>query len=56
MLKQNPIGRMGDPEHDIGGVALFLATEDSDYVTGMTMLADGGSHINGVLWDPPMPD
>jgi len=56
MLKQNPIGRMGDPEHDIGGVALFLATEDSDYITGMTMLADGGSHINGVLWDPPMPD
>jgi len=56
MLRQNPIGRMGDPEHDIGGVALFLATEDSDYITGMTMLADGGSHINGVLWDPPMPD
>jgi len=56
MLKQNPLGRMGDPEHDIGGVALFLATEDSDYITGMTMFADGGSHINGVQWDPPMPD
>jgi len=56
MLKQNPIGRMGDPEHDIGGVALFLASEDSDYITGMTMFADGGSHINGVQWDPPMPD
>lgn len=56
MLKQNPMGRMGDPEHDIGGVALFLATEDSDYVTGNTLLVDGGSHINGVQWDPPMPD
>jgi NAD(P)-dependent dehydrogenase (short-subunit alcohol dehydrogenase family) len=56
MLKENPIGRMGDPEHDIGGVALFLASEDSDYITGMTMFADGGSHINGVQWDPPMPD
>jgi NAD(P)-dependent dehydrogenase (short-subunit alcohol dehydrogenase family) len=56
MLKQNPIGRMGDPEHDIGGVALFLASEDSDYVTGNTIFADGGSHINGVQWDPPMPD
>jgi NAD(P)-dependent dehydrogenase (short-subunit alcohol dehydrogenase family) len=56
MLKQNPIGRMGDSEHDIGGVALFLASEDSDYITGMTMFADGGSHINGVQWDPPMPD
>ncbi len=56
MLKQNPLGRMGDPEHDIGGVALFLATDDSDYVTGNTIFADGGSHINGVQWDPPMPD
>jgi NAD(P)-dependent dehydrogenase (short-subunit alcohol dehydrogenase family) len=56
MLKQNPLGRMGDPEHDIGGVALFLASDDSDYVTGNTIFADGGSHINGVQWDPPMPD
>jgi len=56
MLAQNPIGRMGDPEHDIGGVALFLASEDSDYVTGNTIFADGGSHINGVQWDPPMED
>lgn len=56
MLKQNPVGRMGDPEHDIGGVALFLASEDSDYVTGNTIYADGGGHINGVQWDPPMPD
>jgi NAD(P)-dependent dehydrogenase (short-subunit alcohol dehydrogenase family) len=56
MLRENPMGRMGDPEHDIGGVALFLATEDSDYITGMTMFADGGSHINGVQWDPPMDD
>jgi NAD(P)-dependent dehydrogenase (short-subunit alcohol dehydrogenase family) len=56
MLKQNPLGRMGDPEHDIGGVALFLASDDSDYVTGNTIFADGGGHINGVQWDPPMPD
>jgi NAD(P)-dependent dehydrogenase (short-subunit alcohol dehydrogenase family) len=56
MLKQNPLGRMGDPEHDIGGVALFLASEDSDYVTGNILLVDGGSHINGVQWDPPLPD
>lgn len=56
MLRQNPLGRMGDPEHDIGGVALFLASDDSDYVTGNTIFADGGGHINGVQWDPPMPD
>ncbi len=54
MLKQNPMGRMGDPEDDIGGVALFLASEDARYVTGNTLHADGGGHINGVNWEPPV--
>ncbi len=52
LLALNPIGRMGDPEEDIGGVALFLASDDARYVTGNTIYADGGSHINGVPWDP----
>jgi NAD(P)-dependent dehydrogenase (short-subunit alcohol dehydrogenase family) len=51
LLKQNPMGRMGDPELDIGGVAVFLASDDSRYVTGNTVFADGGSHINGVQWN-----
>ena len=55
MLEQNPMGRLGDPEWDIGGVALFLASDDSRYVTGNTLFADGGSHINGVQWAPPLP-
>ena len=29
MLLENPMRRMGDPEEDIGGVAMFLATSDS---------------------------
>ncbi|MEO0031040.1 MAG: hypothetical protein RIS94_798 [Pseudomonadota bacterium] len=48
----NPMGRMGDPESDIGGVALFLASEDARYLTGNTLFADGGGHINGVPWEP----
>lgn len=52
MLQQNPMGRMGDPQADIGGVALFLASEDARYLTGNTLFADGGSHINGVNWEP----
>jgi len=48
----NPMGRMGDPESDIGGVALFLASEDARYLTGNTLFADGGGHINGVPWAP----
>jgi NAD(P)-dependent dehydrogenase (short-subunit alcohol dehydrogenase family) len=37
-----PLGYMGDPELDIGGVAVFLASEDARYVTGQTIQADGG--------------
>ncbi|MET0660317.1 MAG: SDR family oxidoreductase, partial [Steroidobacteraceae bacterium] len=37
-----PLRRLGDPLKDIAPVAVFLASADSDYVTGMTMMADGG--------------
>lgn len=50
----NPMGRMGDPEKDIGGVAVFLASEDARYVTGNTLFVDGGGHINGVAWIPDL--
>ena len=50
----NPMGRMGDCEEDIGPVAVFLASERSSYVTGNTIFADGGSHINGSSWAPDL--
>jgi len=50
----NPMGRMGDPDTDIGGVALFLASEDARYLTGNTLYVDGGGHINGVPWVPDL--
>ena len=56
LLAQNPMGRMGDPETDIGGVALFLASDESRYLTGNTLFVDGGSHLNGVQWDPGLPE
>jgi NAD(P)-dependent dehydrogenase (short-subunit alcohol dehydrogenase family) len=37
-----PLRRMGDPELDVGAVAVFLASADAHYVTGTTLLADGG--------------
>lgn len=37
-----PLGRWGDPEKDIAPVALFLASDDSNYVTGQTIIASGG--------------
>jgi NAD(P)-dependent dehydrogenase (short-subunit alcohol dehydrogenase family) len=36
------LGRFGDPEQDIGPAALFLASDDSRYVTGQTINVDGG--------------
>jgi NAD(P)-dependent dehydrogenase (short-subunit alcohol dehydrogenase family) len=46
VIRSCPLGRLGDPEEDIGGVALFLASDDSRYVTGMTLFADGGIFLN----------
>jgi NAD(P)-dependent dehydrogenase (short-subunit alcohol dehydrogenase family) len=48
----NPTGRIGDPETDIGPVAVFLASEDTCYFTGNTLFVDGGNHINGSSWQP----
>jgi NAD(P)-dependent dehydrogenase (short-subunit alcohol dehydrogenase family) len=39
--KEVPLLRIGEPE-DIAGVALFLGSELSDYVTGQTIYAGGG--------------
>lgn len=33
---------LGDPEEDVGGVVLFLASKYSQYMTGRTLFADGG--------------
>lgn len=54
ILGNVPAGRMGEPEQDIGGVAVFLASDDARYVTGNVIHADGGAHINGITWEPPV--
>jgi NAD(P)-dependent dehydrogenase (short-subunit alcohol dehydrogenase family) len=33
--------RIGEPE-DIGRAAIFLASDESDYITGTSMYVDGG--------------
>jgi NAD(P)-dependent dehydrogenase (short-subunit alcohol dehydrogenase family) len=38
-----PMGRFGDVEEDIGAVAVFLASKESQYITGQTIMVDGGS-------------
>lgn len=41
-LSQTALGYFGDPAADIGPVAVFLASQESHYVTGQTINADGG--------------
>ena len=41
MEAQTPLGRIGQPE-DIARVAVFLASQDSGWLTGETLLASGG--------------
>ncbi|MGI9208754.1 MAG: SDR family NAD(P)-dependent oxidoreductase [Rhodococcus sp. (in: high G+C Gram-positive bacteria)] len=43
LLAKTPLGRFGDPEADIGGVAVFLASRDAAYMTGQTLMVDGGT-------------
>jgi len=40
-----PIGYMGDPARDIGNLAVYLASDESVYITGAEMVADGGMTI-----------
>lgn len=42
-LARIPLGRWGEAEEDIGRVAVFLASEDARYITGQTIMVDGGS-------------
>ncbi len=44
VLARLPLGRFGEPE-DVAGLALFLASPASDYVTGGVFLVDGGMTV-----------
>ena len=43
-LARIPLGRLGKPD-DIAGPVLFLASDDAKYVTGQTIIVDGGQTI-----------
>jgi glucose 1-dehydrogenase len=44
LLENIPMKRLGTPD-DVAGATAFLASDDADYITGTTLLVDGG-----LLW------
>jgi NAD(P)-dependent dehydrogenase (short-subunit alcohol dehydrogenase family) len=42
---QHPLGRVGDAEHDVGPVVAFLCSEGCRYMTGETVMVDGGAYM-----------
>ena len=45
MYADHPMGRDGDPEIDIGPVVAFLCSDACRYMTGETLMVDGGGHM-----------
>jgi gluconate 5-dehydrogenase len=44
VCKRTPAGRWGEPK-EIAGLAVFLASSASDYITGQMMVIDGGMSV-----------
>jgi NAD(P)-dependent dehydrogenase (short-subunit alcohol dehydrogenase family) len=47
MEASTPVRRIGQPD-DIAGLAVFLASDASNFVTGQTFIADGGSRLRAI--------
>ena len=52
VLSRTPMGRVGEPE-EVASIAVFLACNESSYVTGQTIYPDGGRM--GLNYTVPVP-
>jgi NAD(P)-dependent dehydrogenase (short-subunit alcohol dehydrogenase family) len=44
-LSTTPLGHLGQPQ-DIVGAVIFFASEDSNFITGQTLVVDGGKYLH----------
>jgi 3-oxoacyl-[acyl-carrier protein] reductase len=44
ILRRTPLGRLGRPE-DVVGPVLFLLSDQASFITGQTLVVDGGSTV-----------
>jgi len=57
LIDRIPLKRPGEP-HDLDGAVVFLASEASRYITGQTLLVDGGistGAMRATVQQPPLP-
>jgi citronellol/citronellal dehydrogenase len=55
MRREVPLGRLGKPE-EVGELVAFLASRAGAYITGTTLVVDGGLDAWGLSELPPLPE
>ena len=46
LARRVPLGRVGDAETDVAPAVVFLASDAARYITGQTLVVDGGRYLN----------